>query len=105
MSNDTQVRMLDELQGLLEKQVELARHGDSAGEEIARLGRQTDCLVQKISRGRILERTECQSRKRKLRKSYENLLLALAAQKADFAEKLSQVRRGKRIVETYRNHT
>ena len=104
MSSNEQIRMLNELQGLLERQVALARQGDSAGEQIERLGRQADCLVQKISHGRVLEGTECESQRKQLRKSYENLCLALTAQKADVAQKLSQVRRGKRIVETYRNH-
>ena len=104
MSNNEQIRMLDELQGLLEKQIELARQGDSAGEQIERLGRQADCLVQKISRGRILERTECQSQRRQLRKYYENLCLALTAQKADAAEKLNRVRKGRKTIDTYRSN-
>ena len=104
MSNDEQVRVLDELQGLLDRQVELARQGDSASGQIERLGVQADCLVQKISHGKVLERTEYESRRKELRKSYENLCLALTAQKADVAERLGQVRRGKRIVGTYRDH-
>jgi len=104
MSNDEQVSVLDELQALLDRQVEVARQGDSAGEQIERLGRQADCLVEKISHAGVLERTECESRRKQLRKSYEKLCLALTAQKADVSERLSQVRRGKRIVETYRNH-
>ena len=104
MSSNEQIRILDELQGLLDRQVELARQGDSAGEQIERLGRQADCLAENISRGGVLERTEFESRRKRLRKSYENLCLALTAQRADVAEKLGQVRRGRKIVETYRNH-
>jgi hypothetical protein len=39
-----------------------------------------------------------------LKKSYEDLRLAITAQRSDTAEKLSQVRRGRKIVETYRGN-
>jgi hypothetical protein len=104
MSNNKQIRMLDELQGLLEKQIELARQGDSAGEQIERLGRQVDCLVEKISHGRVLERLEFEGRRKQLQKSYEDLRLVITAQKADVADKLNRVRKGKRTIETYRNN-
>jgi hypothetical protein len=96
--------MLDELQGLLEKQIELARQGDSAGEQIERLGRQVDCLVEKISHGRVLERLEFEGRRKQLQKSYENLCLALTAQKADVSERLNCVRKGRKTIETYRSN-
>jgi hypothetical protein len=96
--------MLDELQNLLEQQLELARQGNSAGEQIEVLGRRADCLVKEITQAGILERPEFKSQKNKLKKSYEDLHLALTAQKVDTSEKLSQVRRGRKIVETYRGN-
>ncbi len=102
MSTGKQTSMLDELQGLLEKQLDLVHQGNSAGERIEVLGRQADCLVEKITQAGILERVEFESQKKKLKKSYEDLHLAITAQKADTSEKLSQVRRGRKIVETYR---
>ena len=96
--------MLDELQGLLEQQLELAHQGNTAGEQIEALCRQADCLVREITQAGILEQPEFENQKKKLKKSYENLHLALTAQKADTAEKLSQVRRGRKIVETYRGN-
>jgi len=105
MSTDKQISMLDELQGLLEQQLELAHQGNSAGERIEVLGRQADCLVEKITQAGILERPEFESQRKKLKKSYENLCLAITAQKADTSKKLIQVRKGKKIVETYRNNT
>ncbi len=94
--------MLDELQSLLEKQLELVHQGNSAGKRIEVLGRQADCLVKEITQAGILERPEFESQKKKLKKSYEDLHLAITAQRADTSEKLSQVRRGRKIVETYR---
>ena len=102
MSTNQNISMLDELQNLLEQQLELCRQGNSAGEQIEVLGRQADFLVKEITQTGILERPEFESQKKKLKKLYEDLHLALTAQKADTAEKLSQVRRGRKIVETYR---
>ncbi|MGB2866510.1 MAG: hypothetical protein WBC05_24480 [Sedimentisphaerales bacterium] len=104
MSTDKQISMLDELQGLLQQQLELAHQGNSAGERIEVLGRQADCLVEKITQAGILERAEFESQKKKLKKSYEDLHLAITAQKAETNEKLIQVRRGRNIVETYRSN-
>jgi hypothetical protein len=104
MSTDKNISMLDELQGLLEGQLELARQGNSAGEQIEVLSGRADCLVKKITQAGILERQDLESQKKKLKKSYEDLHLALTAQKVDISEKLSQVRRGRKIVETYRKN-
>ncbi len=104
MSTDKQISMLDELQSLLEQQLELAHQGNSAGKRIEVLGKQADCLVEKITQAGILERPEFESQKRKLKKSYEELHLAITAQKADTSQKLYYVRRGRNIVETYRSN-
>jgi uncharacterized protein (DUF1919 family) len=104
MSTNKYISMLDELQGLLEKQLELAHQGNSASERIEVLGGRADCLVEKITQAGIFERAEFESQKKKLKKSYEDLHLAISAQKAETSENLIQVRRGKKIVETYRNN-
>jgi hypothetical protein len=104
MSTDKQIYMLEELQSLLEMQLKLARQGNSAGERIEVLGRQADCLVEKITQAGILERPEFESQRKKLKKSYEDLRLAITAQRADTGEKLGHVRRGRKIVETYRGN-
>lgn len=96
--------MLDELQGLLEQQLELARQGNSTGEQIEALCRKANFLVREITETGILEQSEFESQKNKLKKSYEQLHLALTAQKIDISEKLSHVRRGRKIVETYRGN-
>jgi hypothetical protein len=104
MSTGKQTSMPDELQGLLEQQLELARQGNFAGEQIDVLCRQADRLVKEITQAGILERPEFESQKKKLKKSYEDLHLVLTAQRADTAEKLSHVRQGRKIVETYRGN-
>ena len=104
MSTDKKTSMLDKLQSLLEQQLELARQGNPAGEQIDLLCRKADRLVKEITQAGILEQSEFESQKKKLKKSYEDLHLVLTAQRADTADKLSQVRRGKKIVETYRGN-
>ena len=104
MSTEKQISMLDELQSLLQQQLELAYQGNSAGERIDLLGRQADCLVEKITQAGILERPEFESQRKKLKKLYEDLCLAITAHKADTAEKLCHVRRGRNLVETYRSN-
>ena len=104
MSTDNQTSMLDELENLLQQQLELAHQGNSAGKQIEVLGRRADCLVEKITQADILESPEFESRRNKLKKSYENLCLAITAQKAETSEKLIQVRKGRNLVETYRSN-
>jgi len=104
MNTNKDISMLDELQGLLEQQLELTHQGNSAGEKIESLCIRADCLVKEITQAGILDRPEYQTQKKKLKKSYEALHLALTAQKADTAEKLSHIRRGRKIVEAYRGN-
>ncbi|MBA7665925.1 hypothetical protein ES703_74000 [subsurface metagenome] len=99
---DGQIHLLNELQSLLEKQMELVHKGNISGVEA--LSRQTDSLVRKIAESGILELAEVKNRREQLRKLYQNLCLAVAAQQAETAEKLSQVRRGKKTIEVYRNN-
>jgi hypothetical protein len=99
---DEQIHLLDELQSLLEKQMELARKGNI--NEIEVLSNQAGSLMGKIARSGILESAEFRSRREQLRKLYQNLCLALTAQQAETAGKLSQVRRGKKTIEVYRNN-
>jgi len=99
---DGQIHLLNELQSLLEKQIELARKGKI--NEIEVLSKQAGSLVGEIARSVVFESAEFRSRREQLRKLYQNLCLALAAQQAETAEKLSQVRRGKKTIEVYRNN-
>jgi hypothetical protein len=104
MSTYEHLSMLDELQDLLEMQLKLVHEGNSAGKQMDDLGTRTDLLVKKIVQAGILERPEFKSQKEELKKSYEELHLAITDQRADTAEKLSQVRRGRKIVGIYRGN-
>jgi len=104
MSTNEQVRMLDELQSLLERQIEMARQGQSASEQMASLTEHADSLVQEIARTGPLERAEFAARRKQLHQSYRDLSLAVTAQKDDVAEKFNRVRKGRKTIETYRSN-
>ncbi len=99
---DEQIHLLDELQNLLEKQIELARQGNI--NEIEVLSKQVSSLVGEIARSGVLESSEFKSQREKLRKLYQALCLALTAQQAETSEELSRVRKGKKTIATYRDN-
>lgn len=99
---DGQIHLLNELQSLLEKQIELARQSNI--NEIEVLSKQASSLVGKIVRSGVLESSEFKSQHEQLRKLYQDLCLALTTQQVETAEELSRVRKGKKTIETYRSN-
>jgi len=99
MSIDKQINLLDELQSLLEKQIEMTRQGSII--DIERLGSQISGLVEKITQAGILERVEFENRRERLQKLYKELHLVLTVNKADTAEKLGRIRKGKKLLAAY----
>ncbi len=99
---DGQIHLLNELQSLLEKQIELARQSNINGIEV--LSKQASPLVEEIARSVVLESSEFKSQREQLRKLYQDLCLALTVQQAETAEELSRVRKGKKTIETYRSN-
>ena len=102
---DNQIHLLDELQTLLEKQVEMAKQGNIRDVEL--LSKQADSLVEQIAQTGILDAANPAfngGQRERLRKLYEDLCLAITAQKAGVREELSRVRKGKKTVRAYRSH-
>ena len=109
--------MLDRLQGLLEKQLELVHQGNLAA--AAELCEQADQYVQAITgnRGRASplagdRRAGTHNRTapgsvdqwQRIERLYKDLCLALAAQRTETSDALSTIRQGKRVLRTYGNH-
>ena len=92
---------LEELEGLLAKQIRLAQQGNLHGHEIEALTRQADALVAQIIANWPEDSNEFENCKRRLRELYDVLGLALAIEKAHISKQLSRIRRGKKIVRTY----
>lgn len=99
-----QTQLLDELQGLLEKQIELVYRGNSSGGRFGVLSNQAYSLVEKIAQTGILNRAEFKNQRECLKKLYEDLCLAVTAQKTQTAEQLSQLRRARKTIKTYRSN-
>jgi len=96
---DKQIHLLDDLQNLLERQIKLAYQSNISDVEV--LSKQTDCLVKEISQIGILEQAVFKGRRKKLQKLYDRLHLVITTQKAETAEHLSCVRKGKRAIRIY----
>lgn len=102
MSADKQIHLLDDLQGLLEKQTELAQQGNISEVEV--LSKQAGSLVEKITKTGIIESAEFEGRREQLQKLYDGLCLAFAAQKASVAEELNRVHKARKTIGTYRSN-
>ena len=105
INKDKKVHLVDELQTLLKKQVDLARRGNIKNVEM--LNERAASLVEKIiqtgtprSPQTILNPEQAKL----LAKLYEDLYLAISAQKAGLCAELKQIRKGKRTIQAYRSH-
>jgi hypothetical protein len=101
---DKELRLLDELQSLLAKQLQLARQGDSTNERFGVLIDKAGSLLEEIEQTGILDSAELQYRREALQKRYENLCLIVATQKNHRSRELNQIRRGRKILGTYRSN-
>ena len=102
MNTNEQTQLLDDLQSLLERQVELAQQANIGDVEL--LSEQATCLVEKIAQTGVLESAEFENRRERLQKLYHKLNLVITARRDQTDETLSRVRRGKKTVEAYGNN-
>jgi len=99
------VGLMDELEGLLRKQIELAHQGDAVGERFGLLTARAGSVVERLSRLGGAGHGEQRLRFERLRELYETLSLVLVAEKADVCEELGRIRRGRRTIGVYRANT
>lgn len=100
---DERVHLLDELESVLKKQLELAHQGDSTSEKFDALTSRAGSLMRKMASLGILDSGERRSRVSQLRRLYGALCLVVAAEKADVSDELARIRRGRKIIGTYRH--
>ncbi len=99
MTNSEPTKLLDDLQNLLQKQIELARQGNVA--TVEQLSEQGGVLVKKITALGLLE-MPCFRRERiRLEKLYHNLNLLLTSGKDEISGRLKQIRKAKMTVKSY----
>lgn len=100
MNADDEIRLLGELENLLERQVGLARRGGFGGLE--RLADECEPLVAKITAAGLLEKPEHKDQRERLSKLYRDLQLALSTQKDAVAEQLKLIHKGRKTLAAYR---
>jgi hypothetical protein len=101
MKNDDESRLLEELANLLERQIELARHGDFAG--LKRLAGQCEPLVARITAAGLLENPAYKAERERLAKFYRDIRMAISMQKDVTGEQLKSINKGRKTLAIYRD--
>ncbi len=101
MNTDEQSHLLDNLQGLLEKQIEMARKGNYRHVKV--LAEQATPAVEKIIKIKLSCQPEFDYRRKHLLQLYKKLELMLEAEKASVVRQQKQVDNVRKILRAYRN--
>ena len=94
-------QVLADLNMLLQRQITLTQNGSL--DDVQKLAGQADLLIEQLVQAGTLEQPRYASWRNRLRSSYKELCLVLAAQGADLTDQLRHIRKGKKTMETYRN--
>ena len=100
---DEQVHLLDNLQSLLEKQIEMARRSNFR--RVEALAGQADSIVEKIVKTKVFEQPGLDSRREHLTKLYKKLELILTAGKDSVGKQLRQVGNVRKTLHIYHNNS
>lgn len=103
MKADEQIGLLDNLQSLLEKQIEMARKGNFRCVEA--LAEQADSIVEKMGQTQAFEYPEFECQRVHLAELYKKLELILAAGKDSVGKELGQVGKVRKTLKAYRNNS
>ncbi len=103
MNKDEQTSLLDDLQGLLEEQMEMARRGNVR--RVEALAEQADSIVATIVQTTVLQQPEFDDRREHLTKLYKKLELILATGKDAVSRQLRRVGSGRRTLQAYRKYS
>ena len=102
MNRDDEIQLLGQLGNLLERQIELARHGDFAGLE--QLAGQCEPLVVRITAAGLLENPAYKAERERLVKFYRDIQMAISMQKDVTGEQLKSMRKHKKTLAIYRGN-
>ncbi|MCL5278468.1 MAG: hypothetical protein M1376_01005 [Planctomycetes bacterium] len=91
--------LLDRLQELLERQLALVRQGRL--EAALELGAQTEPYVRQIAEIRATQTGRATDREERVQRLYEDLCLALMAQRTEVSAALDALRQGRRVLDAY----
>ncbi len=97
---DEHIRLLDELESLLNRQIAVARKRDfDIFEELAE---ETGKIVDKLSQMGVFESIELKERFDRLVKSYRIVVLSAAAEKESLEKQLQKISQGRKTLKLYR---
>jgi hypothetical protein len=102
-ASDRTQAMVEELNGLLVRQIASAREGNLA--QVEQLATRANALVAGIVQGPSSVSSDVQSKKAQLKGLYDELTLALRAERGEAQAKLKQLRQVKRAVGAYGRKT
>ena len=102
VNEDGQTSLVDDLQGLLEKQIEMARRGNLR--RVEALAEQADSVISKIAQVKTPEQPDLIRQRQRLTELYKQLELMLSANKDNIARQLRQTKGIRKTLQAYRNN-
>src|SRR4030042_535249 len=101
MDTDRQIRLLNEMQRLLEGQINLARQGRLS--EVEALGQKVNGIVEEIAQRGTFESAEFEGQRKQIARLYRNLKLTLTDQRDEVSREMDRIRKGRRTLGVYRD--
>lgn len=95
------IAQLNMLTKILEEQINVLQKSDIDGRRIEVLSEQAQRLVNKISEKGLLELEDMRPYREQIERLYNNINLAIIARKDETQKQIKQIRKGKKIIETY----
>ena len=95
--------LLDRLEAILDRQIDMARTNDFRGIETAT--EETRLIITEIAEKELLQQPHLKDRCNGILKRYESLTLILNANKETVAKQLSKVGKGKKTMQAYRHRS
>jgi len=99
MNSNKQVDLLDNLQNLLQKQIEMVRSSDLRAVET--IAQQAESIVDEMIKTEELRLPEFSERRKQITELYEQLELMLSAAKDSTGKQLRQINDGLRTLHAY----
>jgi hypothetical protein len=100
MSNEEDIKLFNEIENLLKKEIELARRGSYA--KVMELACECETLVARTAQAGLREKQENKTTIDHLAGLYNELQLLLSTQRTAVAEQLRTISKGKKTLAMYR---
>jgi hypothetical protein len=100
MKKEDEIRLLEDLAAVLEKQIELTCHGYL--EESENMIGQSEHIAVQITAAGLLDKPQYHGWRRRLTELYKDMELVLSTQKQAVTEQLSSIDKGKKTLAVYR---